>query len=269
MCGHHDGKIDGICDSDDVLHSETEIEKGMEKTGLHEPSEREKRYDVHQLDQKIIEAIKVATKSTADAKYLEAVLKQTGIQPFSHQAQRHRGPCIPTPSITGNTLVSNVSLFESDDTEILVNEVEQQWEDIEFEVALDSGSIVNVCHPDDAPGYILMESSGSKRGQNFIVGDGGKLGNMGEKHLNLGAPSGTKGDINAVSSTFQIAKVTRPLMSVGHICDQGLNVVFDKLHAIVRKPSGEEVCRFARGESGLYTAKMSLRAPTGFGRQGS
>ena len=39
------------------------------------------------------------------------------------------------------------------------------WEDIEFQVALDSGSVVHVCAPDDCPGYMLQESPGSKRGQ--------------------------------------------------------------------------------------------------------
>ena len=168
-------------------------------------------------------------------------------------------------------LTPPINLFESDDVELLVNESSGNgaWEEIEFEVALDSGSIVNVCHPDDAPGYALMESAGSRRGQNFVVGDGGRLSNMGEMHLNLGAPTGTGSNINAVASTFQIAKVTRPLMSVGRICDQGLNVVFDTKCAIVKNQSGSEVCRFVRGESGLYTAKMKLRAPTGFGRQDS
>ena len=56
-------------------------------------------------------------------------------------------------------------------------------------------------------------------------------------------------------------------MSVGHICDQGLNVVFDKVHAIVRDEKGEEVCRFTRGESGLYIARMNLKTP--FGGPGS
>jgi len=41
------------------------------------------------------------------------------------------------------------------------------WEDIEFEVALDSGSVVHVCAPDDCPGYMLQEPPGSKRGQAF------------------------------------------------------------------------------------------------------
>ena len=132
-------------------------------------------------------------------------------------------------------------------------------------MALDSGAIVNVCHPDDCPGYVIQESIGSKRGQNFVVGDEGKLANLGEWNLNLEAPKGEGS--SSVSSIFQVAKVTRPLMSVGHICDQGLNVVFDKLHAIVRNQEGTEVCRFTRGDSGLYTAKMKLKMP--FGRQGS
>ena len=95
------------------------------------------------------------------------------------------------------------------------------------------------------------------------------MGNLGEKHLNLAALAGTKGDLNSITSTFQIAKVTRPLMSVGHLCDKGLFVIFDKQHAIVKTADGTEACRFMRGENGLYTAKMKLRAPKGFGRQGS
>ena len=86
--------------------------------------------------------------------------------------------------------------------------------------------------------------------------------------LNLEASTG-KGSINMVSSTFQIAKVTRPLMSVGHICDQGLNVVFDKEKAVVSDKDGLDICVFHRGDSGLYIAKMQLKQPLPFGGQGS
>ena len=81
-------------------------------------------------------------------------------------------------------------------------------------------------------------------------------------------PRGAKDQgVNSVSSIFQVAKVTRPLMSVGHICDQGLKVNFDAVYAIVRDAKDNEVCRLTRGPSGLCTAKMKLKAP--FGRQGS
>ena len=50
---------------------------------------------------------------------------------------------------------------------ILVNAT---WQDLEFEVALDSGSVVRACSVDDCPGYRLEESAGSRRGQEFLMG---------------------------------------------------------------------------------------------------
>ena len=91
-------------------------------------------------------------------------------------------------------------------------------------MALDSGSVVHVCSDEGCMGYLLEDSPGSKRNQMFLMGDGGKIPNQGQKSLRLA-------DLNRgveISSVFQIAKVTRPLMSVGKICDEGKQVVFDK-----------------------------------------
>ena len=57
-------------------------------------------------------------------------------------------------------------------------------------------------------------------------------------------------------------------MSVGHICDQGLNVVFEQTRATVTDKDGAEVCVFHRNEGGLYIAKMKLKKPLPFGGQG-
>ena len=50
--------------------------------------------------------------------------------------------------------------------ELLVSENSgEEWIDVEFEVALDSGSIVHVCRDSDAPGYVLesqQEAEGAK-----------------------------------------------------------------------------------------------------------
>ena len=141
---------------------------------------------------------------------------------------------------------------------ILVNT--EAWEDIEFEVALDSGSVVHVCAPSDIPGYLVEDSSGSRRGQEFLMGDGGVIPNLGQKRLNL---SDTKADMQSV---FQIAAVTRPLMSVGKICDEGHTVTFSDVMAVVHNKEGEELCKFHRSNGGLYVAKLKLRSPAGFGR---
>ena len=53
------------------------------------------------------------------------------------------------------------------------------WNDLEFEVALDSGAVVHVCSPEDCPGYLLEDSPGSRSGQRFLMGDGGTIANIG------------------------------------------------------------------------------------------
>ena len=56
-------------------------------------------------------------------------------------------------------------------------------------------------------------------------------------------------------------------MSVGKICDEGHSVTFDAIHAVVRAADGSELCKFVRGQSGLYVAKLKLRSSAGFGGQ--
>ena len=96
-----------------------------------------------------------------------------------------------------------------------------------------------------------------------MMGDGGTIPNLGQKHLNL-ADNVVGGDVQSI---FQIAAVTRPLMSVGRICDEGHNITFDNTCAVVRDKEGRELCRFHREPScGLYVAKLKLKSPAGFGR---
>ena len=150
-------------------------------------------------------------------------------------------------------------LTVADPQEILVNTAVR--EDIEFEVAFDSGSVVHVCAPSDIPGYMLGESACSRRGQEFLMGDGGTIPNLGESRLNL---SDNGKDLQSV---FQSAAVTRPLMSVGRICDQGHRIEFDAVCVVVRSKEGTELCKFERQPGGLYVAKLKTRNPAGFGGQ--
>ena len=94
------------------------------------------------------------------------------------------------------------------------------------------------------------------------MGDGGTIPNMGQKELNL-SDEGVGRDIK---SCFQIAAVTRPLMSVGRICDEGHSITFNSVMAVVTGKDGGEICRFQRDAGGLYIAKLKLRAPSPFGR---
>ena len=94
------------------------------------------------------------------------------------------------------------------------------------------------------------------------MGDGLTIPSLGQALLNLTDNSvGTD-----LQSVFQIAAVTRPLMSVGKICDEGHSITFNNIRAVVTSKDGDELCRFHRdGPGGLYVAKLKLRSLLGFG----
>ena len=64
-----------------------------------------------------------------------------------------------------------------------------------------------------------------------------------------------------LKSTFQVSKISKPLWSVGKLCDAGLKVEFGKTAAIVTHgTTGRKICEFKR-ENGLYMGAMQLRNP--------
>ena len=87
-----------------------------------------------------------------------------------------------------------------------------------------------------APFFLLVESPGSKQGQRFLRGDIGSIANLGQKRFHF------SDDDRDLCSVFQIAAVTCPLMIVGKIFDEGHNITFDAVQAIVRDKGGSELC---------------------------
>ena len=145
----------------------------------------------------------------------------------------------PLQDIGLEAVLAPISHFEVREKDgILLAGGGDTWSDLEFEVALGSGSVIHVCAPTDCPGYALTESPGSRQGQDFLMGDGGTIPNLRQKALNLLDESVGR----ELSSVFQIAAVTRPLTSVGKICDEGHEVIPPSDMAIVNDPQGSEIC---------------------------
>ena len=70
-----------------------------------------------------------------------------------------------------------------------------------------------------------------------------------------------------IASTFQVSQTSRPLWSVGKICDAGYTVVFKKDGAeILHVASGVKIGDFSRRQ-GLYVGDFKLRNPSLFKRQ--
>ena len=124
-------------------------------------------------------------------------------------------------------------------------------------LTLDSGCVDHIADLADVPGYrcVLEPSAGSKRWQNFVVGNGAGVPNEGQVRLRMKTAEG-----KLMASVFQVAEITRPLMSVSKICDQDIFCLFSKKEARVITESGDVLAVFQR-DGGLYTAEMTLCAP--------
>ena len=135
-----------------------------------------------------------------------------------------------------------------------------EYETETFEVALDSGAGGHVADKKHAPRYEVKESAGSRRGQNFVTAGAHRLRNQGQFVLALRSGGSQRGRGRNISSTFQVAQVTRPLWSVSKICDDGFDVKFTKHDARIIDAKGRMVCKFER-RGGLYVAQLRLKNP--------
>ena len=153
-----------------------------------------------------------------------------------------------------------INFLDAEDAELNHAETNNnEFLDVEIEIAADSGASEHVAADTDAPSYKVEESIGSRSGQHFVGAGGHRMANRGQMKLNMRADNGKKG--RDVRTTFQVARVTRPLMSVSKICDAGMSMRFTSTMAVIEYAKGKEVCRFLR-KGGLYIASMKLRNPS-------
>jgi len=155
--------------------------------------------------------------------------------------------------------------WDEDEAEILLNEPE-----IEVVVTMDSGSIVNVIHPEDLPSGCRVEKKPNSK--NFVGANGGSITNHGVTDTQMTPETGNG---QQVRCRWDCAEVTRPLISTGVTCDSGYEVLHTATEACV-VPQGtlsrylgtlNVVQRYTRKGKGLYTTRMKMKAPkSGFTR---
>ena len=134
-----------------------------------------------------------------------------------------------------------------------------------FEAVADSGCTEHIVSRQDIKGIKIEPSKASVAGRGFTTATGDRVPNEGECPLSFSV--GEKG--LDVSGKFQVAQVTRPLMSIGKICDKGNTMTFTKDKGIVNGPDGSQICVFER-DRGLYVAKVRVkRDEASFRRQGA
>jgi hypothetical protein len=122
-----------------------------------------------------------------------------------------------------------------------------------LKIALDSGACEHVASKEDLAGFRVDENEASRRGDCYIAANGDKIPNQGE--CKVGLMDQTTG--SEFDSMFQLAPVSRPLYSVGRICDAGCEVTFNARRAVVSK-NDRKIAVFER-HNGLYLANVQVK----------
>ena len=136
-------------------------------------------------------------------------------------------------------------------------------------VAANSGAGDHVAAAELVGMHLVVPSPGSRNGCHFVSASGDRMKNRGEAKLKLNDPrAGT-----ILTSTFQVADVTRPLHSTAVICDEDKEMLYMKGEAVV-VPEGtfsrflgsvKPIMRYKR-DGNLYTAKFRVRDPRAVAR---
>ena len=177
------------------------------------------------------------------------------------------------------TLLAPCYFDPDDEEELSSNEILAATDEVEIEVAADTGAVAHVVGPKHLPGSIAVTQPEDGKLRNFVSANDGKIKNYGKANVQLVQEDGT-----VIENTFNVADVSRPLHSMGVIADTGKEILFTKGEAVV-VPEGalskflgsiRQLAKYRR-KGGLYVAKMKARNPnpkpkpgtaSSFGRQG-
>ena len=108
-------------------------------------------------------------------------------------------------------------------------------------------------------------SPGSIRGQNYLSASNERIPNLGQQTLEVRTDEGA-----GMNVTFQMADVSRPLNSVGKVCDNNKRVIFGKRGGVIWDMETNELTKFGREPDGVYELNLWIRdgnMPSGFARQ--
>jgi len=140
---------------------------------------------------------------------------------------------------------------------------EQGWTKVRS--VMDSGCGTSVAPPGMCPAYPLLESEGSRRGQEFVSATEDVIPNLGQQKLNVVLPDSSETNVK-----YEIADVSRALNSISEICDAGHpeygnHVVFGRRGGTIVNLESGKMTNFTR-DGNIYCLDFWVKP---FTRQGS
>ena len=123
---------------------------------------------------------------------------------------------------------------------------------VRVESVMDSGASAPVAPPTMMPNVKVVPSEGSRRGQRWSSASKHKINNLGEQHLKACTEKGDETEV-----LFQIADVSKPLISVSAICERGSRVIFGRNGGVVQNLQSGKLIPFHR-RNGIYILSLWL-----------
>ena len=120
---------------------------------------------------------------------------------------------------------------------------------------LDSGVSESVCPLSMCSRYPISDSPGSIAGLQYTSANGGRIANRGQQRLPVELSNGTRSE-----ALFQVADVTRPLVSVAAVCATGNVVIFGVGGGVIRNLETGAETPFSRRD-GVYIFQLWIPPP--------
>ena len=115
---------------------------------------------------------------------------------------------------------------------------------------LDSGAADSVCPRSMAPHFPVEDTDASRNGVYYTSADGGRISNVGQQSVPVALGNGAR-----TVATFQVADVSRPLMTVGRVCEMGNRVLSGAGGGYILNVSTGEATPFYKRD-GVYVFTM-------------
>ena len=207
--------------------SEPYQDTGFHPAGMAQPQKTQSTASMHRDSDKVRESLVTRSPNEDQWRYEELLNDEDSVQSETRQDHQH--------------LMSFVQVLEGEAfSEVHLTQTPGATSDYrKIEIALDSGAGEHVASRKVAADYEVEESAGSRAGQHFIAAGGTRIQNEGQFTLEMRSGGLEKKKGRDIKSTFQVAKVIRPLWSVGRICDEGFEVKFTNTEAYVMTKEGK------------------------------
>ena len=127
-------------------------------------------------------------------------------------------------------------------------------------ITIDSGAAESVISPGMLKEIPIRESEGSRAGLCYVAANGGKMPNMGEKHVRFKTKEGLQSSV-----LFQVTHARKPLASVSRIVAKGNKVVFAPGQSFIENIKTGQRIELVE-ESGTYHMDVNFLTE-GFARQ--